>query len=58
MYRVGSQWPGVSILRIGSVDDFSLHETVLKPTVEQYVDQRVAWLSDIPGMDHAVGMGI
>lgn len=31
MYRVGERFPGKSILRIGTVDDFSLHETKLKP---------------------------
>ena len=31
MYRVGAAFRGQSILRIGTVDDFSLHETKLKP---------------------------
>ena len=44
MYRVGAAWPGFSIMRIGSVDDFSLHETKLKPTMEQFTKHRVGWL--------------
>jgi hypothetical protein len=48
MYRVGSAFPGMSILRIGTVDDFNLAETKLKPTVEQFIEDRVAWW---PGMD-------
>lgn len=48
MYRVGSAWPDHSILRIGTVDDFTLHETKLKPQVEQYTRDRVSWL---PGLD-------
>jgi len=43
MYRVGAAFPGMSVLRVGSVDDFSLHETKLKPTMEQFTKDRVAW---------------
>ncbi|KAH7037359.1 Mss4-like protein [Microdochium trichocladiopsis] len=53
MYRVGSGWPGYSILRIGTVDDVSLHETKLRPQVEQFVDCRVGWLQDAKGKDGA-----
>lgn len=45
MYRVSSGSPGLSVLRIGTVDDFSLHETKLKPRVEQFVRDRVSWCS-------------
>jgi hypothetical protein len=51
MYRVGEGFPGVSILRIGSVDDFHLHETKLKPRVEQFTKDRVEWLKPIDGME-------
>ncbi|KAI9658127.1 MAG: hypothetical protein M1831_003972 [Alyxoria varia] len=44
MYRVGSGFPGKSILRIGTVDDFHLHETKLRPRVEQFTKDRVGWL--------------
>jgi len=43
MYRVGAAFPGMSILRVGSVDDFSLMETKLKPTMEQFTKDRVSW---------------
>lgn len=41
MYRVGEAFPGMSILRIGTVDDFHLHETKLKPSREIYIKVRV-----------------
>jgi len=55
MYRVGARFPGMSILRIGTVDDFNLMETKLKPTAEQYVENRVAWLKPAEGVKQYVG---
>ncbi len=49
MYRVSSGSPGRSILRIGTVDDFRLHETKLRPQREQFVEGRVNWLHPIDG---------
>ena len=49
MYRVGEQFPGCSILRIGTVDDFQLHETKLKPQSEHFASNRVAWLKPVDG---------
>jgi hypothetical protein len=49
MYRVGARFPGQSILRIGTVDDFNLHETKLKPTIEQFTKDRVSWFSGVEG---------
>ena len=49
MYRVGEAFPGKSILRIGTVDDFHLHETKLKPQREIFVKDRVSWLSGVEG---------
>jgi len=54
MYRVGSGWPGYSILRLGTVDHFSLHETKLRPVVEQFVSCRGGWLQDPAGGQGAV----
>jgi hypothetical protein len=50
MYRVGEAFPGYSILRIGTVDDFNLHETKLKPRVERYTKDRVGWLCAAKGV--------
>lgn len=50
MYRVGSRFPGMSILRIGTVDDFHLHETKLKPELEQFTNGRVGWLREVDGV--------
>ena len=55
MYRVGEAYPGSSILRIGTVDDFNLHETKLKPRVEQYTKDRVGWLCDAQGIQQVEG---
>jgi len=54
MYRVGSAWPGQYIMRIGTVDDFNLHDTVLKPKQELFVKDRVSWLhglADVEGLE-------
>lgn len=51
MYRVGSAWPGMSILRIGTVDDFNLMETKLKPTKEAFTKDRVSWLPGLEGVE-------
>ncbi|TGO24994.1 hypothetical protein BPAE_0090g00380 [Botrytis paeoniae] len=50
MYRVGSRFPKMSILRIGTVDDFHLHETKLRPKIEQFTEGRVEWLRELEGM--------
>lgn len=55
MYRVSSGLPGQSILRIGTVDDFSLHETKLRPQVEQFVKDRVGWLGGVEGVRQVEG---
>lgn len=55
MYRVGSGFPGQSILRIGTVDDFNLHETKLKHRVEQFVKNRVGWLGGADGVKQVEG---
>ncbi|KAF1850534.1 uncharacterized protein K460DRAFT_271663 [Cucurbitaria berberidis CBS 394.84] len=47
MYRVGTQFPGASILRLGTVDDFNLVETKLRPRQEHFVKDRASWLSDV-----------
>lgn len=49
MYRVGESFPDQSILRIGTVDDFTLHETKLRPKVELFVKDRVDWFSGVDG---------
>ncbi|KAJ6524418.1 Mss4-like protein [Mycena vulgaris] len=50
MYRVGSRFPGYSVLRVGTVDDFNLHETKLKPRAENFVKDRVSWLGGVEGI--------
>ncbi|KPM46400.1 hypothetical protein AK830_g101 [Neonectria ditissima] len=56
MYRVGAAFPGTSILRIGTVDDFNLHETKLKPRVEQFIENRVSWFSGVDGVKQVEGI--
>ena len=55
MYRVSSGYPGTSILRIGTVDDFSLAENKLKPRTECLIERRVGWLSGVEGARHVEG---
>ena len=54
MYRRSSRFPGMSILRIGTVDDFDLHSSKLKPQFEQFCDSRAPWLEgvNIDGIKH------
>jgi hypothetical protein len=55
MYRIGDAFPGHSILRIGTADDFNLHETKLRPRVEQFTKDRVGWLHGADGMKQVKG---
>lgn len=55
MYRVGSNFPGRKVLRIGTVDDFNLHQTALKPNVEQFTKDRISWFSGVDGAEHFEG---
>ncbi|KAF2441442.1 hypothetical protein P171DRAFT_392737, partial [Karstenula rhodostoma CBS 690.94] len=50
MYRVGGGFPGMSILRIGTVDDFRLMEGRLRPRREQFTEMRVGWLGGVEGV--------
>lgn len=51
MYRVSSASPDAKIMRIGTIDDFHLHETKLKPRIETYTKDRVAWLHAAEGVE-------
>jgi hypothetical protein len=51
LYRVSSGAPGQSILRIGTIDDFSLIETKIRPKREQFVKQRPSWLEGAKGIE-------
>lgn len=55
MYRVSSGGPGMSIMRIGTVDDFRLHETKLFPQVQQFTRDRVGWLHGVEGPKQVEG---
>ncbi|TVY75766.1 hypothetical protein LSUE1_G006391 [Lachnellula suecica] len=48
MYRIREGSKGV-VLRIGTVDDFNLHETKLKPKLEVFVKDRCSWVSPVEG---------
>lgn len=49
MYRISSGNPNQSIPRIGTIDDFSLHETKFRPQIEQFVNDRVDWFTGVEG---------
>ena len=57
LYRVGEGFPGQSILRIGTVDDFALHETKLRPRKELFVKERVSWFTGVDGVEKFEDMG-
>jgi hypothetical protein len=50
LYRRSSRFPGMSILRIGTIDDFNLQETKLKPQFEQFTKYRASWLKGVEGL--------
>lgn len=58
MYRISSGMPGLRFMRIGTVDDFSLHETRLRPQVEQFVETRVNWCHGLEGVPQVEGMAV
>lgn len=57
MYRRSTGFEGITILRAGTVDDFELMEGVLKPSVEQFTEDRARWLKPVEGVRQAVGPG-
>ena len=57
MYRVSSGYPGLLITRIGTVDDFDLHETKLRPRLEQFTKDRVNWFEGGKGVPQFEGAG-
>ncbi|POY74049.1 hypothetical protein BMF94_2861 [Rhodotorula taiwanensis] len=55
MYRVGSGFPGLFLMRIGTVDDLSLAEGVLKPRIEQFNKDRMSYLTPAAGVEQYHG---
>jgi hypothetical protein len=55
LYRIGTGFPGMAIMRIGTVDDFNLMETKLRPRVEQFTNDRVNWLHPAEGIKQVEG---
>jgi len=51
MYRAGDGFLGMSALRVGTVDDFNVQETVLRPRMEIFVESRVRWLAPVEGAE-------
>ncbi|ROW09577.1 hypothetical protein VMCG_02517 [Cytospora schulzeri] len=51
LYRVSTGFPGKSIMRIGTVDDFNLHETKLRPQKEIFTRSRVGWFTGVEGAE-------
>ncbi|KAL7965024.1 Mss4-like protein [Trichoderma sp. SZMC 28014] len=55
MYRRSERFPSQSYMRIGTVDDFNLHETKLKPGIEIFTDSRVNWWHGVEGAKTIAG---
>ncbi|GAB7365181.1 hypothetical protein MBLNU230_g6268t1 [Neophaeotheca triangularis] len=53
MYRIssGPRSSGDYVMRLGTVDDFNLHETSLRPQFEAFTKDRVSWF---PGCETVV----
>jgi hypothetical protein len=45
----------MAIMRIGQVDDLTLHETTLKPQIETFTKDRVAWFKGAEGAEQYSG---
>jgi len=56
MYRKGDAFDGLSFPRVGTIDDFTLHETKLRPQAELFVKERVSWFSGVEGAQKFDGM--
>ncbi|KAF2167137.1 hypothetical protein M409DRAFT_36621 [Zasmidium cellare ATCC 36951] len=50
MYRTSTKFPGQLFMRIGTVDDFNLHTTKLKPQIEIFTKNREDWLKAGEGL--------
>ncbi|KAG9765691.1 hypothetical protein E4T50_04111 [Aureobasidium sp. EXF-12298] len=57
MYRISSGYPGLLIARIGTIDNFALMESKVKPRLEQYTKDRVAWFKGADGVAQFEGAG-
>lgn len=55
MFRTGSAFKGIRIMRVGTVDDFKLQSTVLRPRIEQYTKDRLAWIHASDGSKEVEG---
>ncbi|KAF2170715.1 hypothetical protein M409DRAFT_51707 [Zasmidium cellare ATCC 36951] len=55
MYRISSGFPDMYVLRLGTVDDFALHEGKLRPSVEQFTKDRVSWFHGGEGVKQYEG---
>ena len=55
MYRVSSGSPGLAVMRIGQVDDLTMHETTLKPKIEKFTKDRVGWFKGAEGAEQHEG---
>lgn len=47
MYRVSSGYPGKLIPRIGTVDDVDVQNNQLRPKIEQFAKDRMAWFKGV-----------
>jgi hypothetical protein len=61
MYCISEVFPAgaeKNILRIGTVDDFSLHEMKLRPQRETYTKDSVDWLCTVEGIQQRQAEGL
>ncbi|KAF7325811.1 Glutathione-dependent formaldehyde-activating enzyme/centromere protein V [Mycena kentingensis (nom. inval.)] len=58
MYRVGARFPGYSLLRLGTVDDYEKHEERLRPRLEQFTKDRADFLTPLEGSKQFEAMSV
>ncbi|TGJ81094.1 hypothetical protein E0Z10_g7652 [Xylaria hypoxylon] len=49
MHRVSSGFPGITVVRTGTVEDAGLFETKLRPRTEMFTKYRPSWLQACEG---------
>jgi hypothetical protein len=58
MYRQGSSFPGTKFLRVGTVDNVTLHNSVFSPDTEYFVEERPGWLHPVGEAKRVQGFGL
>jgi len=50
LFRTGESWPGFKVLKAGVMDDEKWMNE-MKPAIEYFVSQQVAWVAPVEGAE-------